>query len=111
MKLLFDQNLSHRLTIALRHEYPGSQHVRDVGLKNATDIAVWQYAAQNSLVIVTKDADFHQRSFLFGHPPKVVWIRVGNCSTALVEDVLRRRAQNLKTFSLDQESSFLVLTG
>lgn len=74
MKLLFDQNLSHRLVTALQQEYPGSQHARNVGSKDAADTLVWQYAAQHGFAIVTKDADFHQRSFLFGHPPKAIWV-------------------------------------
>jgi predicted nuclease of predicted toxin-antitoxin system len=41
-------------------------------LQKASDAVVWQYAAQQGFAIVTKDADFHQRSFLFGHPPKVI---------------------------------------
>jgi len=109
VKLLFDQNLSHRLVTTLRHEYPDSQHVRDVGLKDAIDAAVWQYAAQHGLIIVTKDADFHQRSFLFGHPPKVIWIRVGNCSTAMIEAMLRRRRHDLHVFATEAESAFLAL--
>jgi predicted nuclease of predicted toxin-antitoxin system len=83
VKLLFDQNLSHRLVKALASEFPESVHVRDVGLEKALDEPVWEYAKANSFVIVSKDSDFHQRSFLFGHPPKVVWIRRGNCSTAV----------------------------
>jgi len=72
VKLLFDHNLSYRLVRALQREYPDSQHVREVGLSEATDEAVWRHAAEQGLTIVTKDTDFHQRSFLFGHPPKVV---------------------------------------
>ena len=83
--------------------------MREIGLKDAADFAVWQYAARNGFVIVTKDADFHQRSFLFGHPPKVVWIRVGNCSTATIEVLLRRRVKDIGKFSSDPESAFLVL--
>lgn len=109
MKLLFDQNLSHRLVTVLQHEYPDSQHVREAGLKNATDAVVWQYAAQHGFTIVTKDADFHQRSFLFGQPPKVVWLRAGNCSTAMIETLLRRRRQDLLSFSSEPESAFLAL--
>jgi len=109
VKLLFDQNLSHRLITALRDEYPDSQHVREIGLKNATDAAVWQYAAQHGFTIVTKDADFHQRSFLFGQPPKVIWLRAGNCSTATIETLLRRRRQDLLSFSSEPESAFLAL--
>ena len=109
MKLLFDQNLSYRLILALRQEYPDSQHVRDVGLRDAADAVIWQYAAQHGFAIVTKDADFHQRSFLYGHPPKVVWVRIGNGSTATIEALLRRRVAEVVAFAFAPESAFLIL--
>lgn len=109
MKLLFDQNLSHRLILTLQHEYPESQHVRNIGLAEANDEAVWHYAAQHGFTILTKDADFHQRSFLFGHPPKVVWIRCGNCSTATIEQRLRMRLNDLIQFTIDREGAFLII--
>lgn len=109
MKLLFDQNLSHRLVQALQKEFPDSRHVREVGLQEATDAVVWRYAVQQGFAIVTKDADFHQRSFLFGHPPKVIWLRVGNASTAEIEVLLRRRAVDVGVFGSDPESAFLIL--
>ncbi|MBH0198231.1 MAG: DUF5615 family PIN-like protein [Nitrospira sp.] len=109
MKLLFDQNLSHRLVHALQKDYPDSRHVREVGLHGATDVVVWQYAMQQGFAIVTKDADFHQRSFLFGHPPKVIWVRVGNASTATIEALLRRRTDDVGTFCSDPDSAFLIL--
>ena len=77
MKLLFDENLSPGLTGALSDCFAESQHVRGVGLKSATDAQVWEYAARNQLAIVTKDSDFRQRSFVQGHPPKVIWIAFG----------------------------------
>ncbi|MDF0644449.1 MAG: DUF5615 family PIN-like protein [Nitrospira sp.] len=107
--MLLDQNLSHRLVTMLRQEYPNSMHVRDIGLKEASDEAVWQYAAQQGFAIVTKDADFHQRSFLFGHPPKVVWIRCGNCSTSDIERLLRDRRHSLTQFATDPEGAFLII--
>ena len=70
MKLLFDHNLSYRLVRALQREYPDSQHVREVGLSEATDEAVWRHAMEQGFTIVTKDSDFHQRSFLFGLYPR-----------------------------------------
>ena len=63
MKLLLDQNLSPRLVTILSAVYPGSTHVRTVGLHAADDDRVWTYAAEQGFVIVSKDADFHQRSF------------------------------------------------
>ena len=62
MKLLLDQNLSHRLVGVLESSYGGSIHVRDIGLASASDDAVWSHARKNGFMIVTKDADFHQMS-------------------------------------------------
>jgi predicted nuclease of predicted toxin-antitoxin system len=40
VKLLFDQNLPSRLVRSLGDLYPGSFHVRDVGLHDAADETV-----------------------------------------------------------------------
>jgi predicted nuclease of predicted toxin-antitoxin system len=71
MRLLFDQNLSPRLPRLLADLYPNSTHVREVGLRDASDVEIWEYAKQNGFVIVSKDSDFQQRSLLHGHPPKI----------------------------------------
>ena len=110
MKLLFDQNLSHKLVRRLADLFPESVHVREVGLKEAGDPLVWEYAKNNGLVVVSKDSDFHQRSFLYGYPPKVVWVRLGNCSTADVERVLRANFETIKAFDEDISAAFLSLS-
>ncbi len=110
MKLLFDQNLSHKLVRSLADLFPDSIHVRDVGLKTAADPLVWEYAKTNDLMIVSKDSDFHQRSFLYGFPPKVMWVRLGNCSTADVERVLRTNFDAIKSFYGDKHATFLSLS-
>ncbi|MCE9544879.1 MAG: DUF5615 family PIN-like protein [Planctomycetia bacterium] len=110
MKLLFDQNLSQRLVTRLAVEYPQSVQVRDIGLQTADDQATWEYAVQQQLTIVSKDSDFEQRSLLYGHPPKVIWIRMGNCATTAMEQLLRARISNLRAFELDATASVLVLS-
>lgn len=110
MKLLFDQNLSHKLVRQLADLFPESVHVREVGLKEAGDPVVWEYARNNGLMIVSKDSDFHQRSFLYGYPPKVVWVRLGNCSTADVERVLRTNFETIQDFYEDISAAFLSLS-
>jgi predicted nuclease of predicted toxin-antitoxin system len=109
VKLLFDQDLSPRLVGLLTDLYPGSTHVRDVGFEKADDQVVWDYSIGYGLTIVTKDADLHQMSFLYGHPPKVVWIQRGNCSTDEIEMLLRSRHNDLMAFDGDPVSSFLAL--
>jgi predicted nuclease of predicted toxin-antitoxin system len=109
VKLLFDENLSHKLVRALEDLFPDSEHVRDLGLKAADDSLIWDHAKGNDLIIVSKDSDFYQRSLLYGHPPKVIWIRRGNCSTSAVEAILRMQFQDVKDFYESAYESFLVL--
>jgi predicted nuclease of predicted toxin-antitoxin system len=109
LKLLFDQNLSYKLVRSFSDEFPGSAHVRDLGLASAVDIDVWEYAKQFGFTIVSKDTDFSQRGFLFGPPPKVIWIRLGNCSTKTIQEVLFSYAAEIRQFGLDPDSSFFPI--
>lgn len=109
MKLLFDENLSPRLTELVRDEYPDSTHVREAGMKGAPDARIWNYARENGFAIVSKDDDFRQRSFLEGAPPKVVWLQVGNAGTRPIADLLRREATRLREFDAEEESALLIV--
>jgi predicted nuclease of predicted toxin-antitoxin system len=109
MRLLFDQNLSYRLVSALSDLFPGSTHVRDAQLRDAEDEVVWNHALQCGLTIVSKDSDFHQKSFCAGHPPKVIWVRLGNCSTGQIAACLRGHFDDLLAFERDESASFLIL--
>lgn len=109
MKLLFDQNLSWRLSSKLAELFPDSLHVRDAGMKESQDVDIWEFAKANDFVIVTKDMDFQQRGLLFGHPPKVVRLRVGNCKAQLIEDLLRQYSEVIHLFGADAGKSYLVL--
>lgn len=81
----------------------------DIGLAAARDRAIWAYAAVNGFVLVTKDEDFQRLSLLEGAPPKVVWIGLGNCSTADVERLLRSRRRDVVQFVEHSEATFLAL--
>jgi predicted nuclease of predicted toxin-antitoxin system len=109
MKLLFDQNLSHRLVALLADTYPNSVHVREIGLNAASDTIIWDYAKRDGYMIVSKDSDFHQRSFVLGFPPKVIWIRRGNCSTKAIELILRDSIETVTRFEADTTATFLIL--
>jgi predicted nuclease of predicted toxin-antitoxin system len=109
VKLLLDQNLSPRLCGALRDLWAEIIHVRDVGLQAAEDLVVWEYAAKHGLTIISKDGDFNNLSFLFGAPPKVVWVQLGNCSTRDIEALLRARHADVLEFAGDRDSALLAL--
>ena len=108
-RLLLDQNLAPGLTRRLVDPYPGSAHVREFGLQASDDEAIWAHAAAHGFVIVTKDDDFRQRSLLRGAPPRVIWLRVGNCRTADVESVLRERRADVLAFAGDPDAALLIL--
>ena len=106
--LLFDQNLSYKPCRALAGEFPGCRHVREAALSNADDADVWNYAAANSLMVVSKDQDFRQRAMLLEPPPKCIWLRLGNCSTADIANLLDRRANLIREFHRG-EARLLIL--
>ena len=96
MKLLFDQNLSHRLPVRLSDFFPQSAHVRPAGLDRASDDQIWGFAKAQGYCIVTQDADFVDRSRLYGAPPKVIWLRCGNCTPQQVENILRHHVELIR---------------
>lgn len=110
MKLLFDQNLSSALVLQLSELFPESTHVKIIGLMQSEDSLIWSYAREHGFTIVSKDWDFQQRSLVFGAPPKVVWLRVGNCPTSQIEKLIRDRSITLHAFEADAEQSLLALS-
>ncbi|MDP1613224.1 MAG: DUF5615 family PIN-like protein [Sulfuritalea sp.] len=108
-KLLFDENLSPRLVGLLADPFPESAHIDDVGLHGRPDGDVWNYAREHGFVLVSKDNDFRQLSFLRGAPPKVVWLRIGNAPTQAVVDLLRSRKQDVESFARDAETALLMI--
>lgn len=109
MKLLFDQNLSHRLVTVLATEFPDSAHVGTLDLDTATDQEIWDHAAEHDYVIASKDSDFRQLAFLHGPPPKALWLRVVNSSTATIADLLRTHADDITAFAQSEAEALLVL--
>ena len=110
MRLLYDQNLSPRLVDRLIDLFPDSRHVSTVGLEAATDDEVWTFARDNGLVIVSKDGDFGEMNVLRGFPPKVIWLRLGNCTTRHVENALRANHPAIEARGADPDSGTLAIS-
>ena len=108
LKLLLDQNLSFRLLDKLEAAYPSSTQVKFVGLDQADDLTVWQFAKDNGFTIVTKDSDFHEFSLIYGSPPKVIWMKCGNESRQYVLDSLLNNQEKIIDF-FDNESDCLQI--
>lgn len=110
MKLLLDENLSDRIIYRIFDLYPNSEHVKTLGMINTDDAVIWEYAKTNGFVIVSKDSDFHQRSLLYGAPPKFIYLRIGNCPTSQIIKILRDNLDKIIQFEGSEIESLLVLT-
>ena len=109
MKLLVDQNLPRSLLRDLNDSFPGSDHVRDLGLDSRTsDGEIFEYAREHGFTILSKDSDFRQLSFVRGAPPKVIWLRVGNCTVGELREILRTHTEQLRLFD-EASESFLII--
>jgi len=109
MRLLLDENLSPRLVESLADVFPGASHVCREGLRGMSDSAVWEYALRHRFIVVSKDDDFHHLAFLRGAPPKVIGLRLGNCTTEEIDAFLRKHAKAISTFGADQQDAYLEL--
>jgi predicted nuclease of predicted toxin-antitoxin system len=110
VKLLLDENLSDRVIPRIVDLYPDSEHVKTLLLTNTDDVVIWEHARLNSFAIVSKDADFYQRSLLYGHPPKFVYLRIGNSPTSKVIQILRDSFNIITQFDASTTDSVLVLS-
>ncbi|MEI6750043.1 MAG: DUF5615 family PIN-like protein [Bacteroidales bacterium] len=102
MKLLFDQNISYRISKKLRSYFSGCLHVSDCKLSDCEDPEIWEYAKENDFVIVTFDSDFYDISILNGHPPKIIWIRTGNLTTNDIAQLMITNHKTINSFLEDE---------
>jgi len=109
MKLLLDQNLSDRIPAQVGRFFPASAHVKNQGLDRSSDEVVWKFAEDNGYAILTKDWDFHQMSLVRGFPPKVIFLKVGNCSTDAIISLIQQHHLDISQFLDDKAASLLIL--
>jgi predicted nuclease of predicted toxin-antitoxin system len=101
VKLLFDQNISFRVVNRILNSFPEARHVSELGLQKAFDKQIWDYSRDNRYSIVTFDADFYDLVTLLGHPPKIIWLRLGNTSTINLATILISHSEIINSFLSD----------
>ncbi|VAW42274.1 hypothetical protein MNBD_GAMMA01-1882 [hydrothermal vent metagenome] len=109
MRLLFDNNLSHRLVARLLNNFPNSSHVMFKNMDDSDDLSIWEFAKNNKFTIVTKDNDFHELSVIKGFPPKVIWLNTGNCKISIIEDILKGNREVLLEFNKNNKLGFIEI--
>ncbi len=109
MKLLLDENLSRRIVPFIQDAYPGSTQVALLGLEQADDRTIRQFAADNGFIITTKDADFYEMSLLYGQPPKIIWLKIGNQSKAVTIKALQDNQRLIEQVLLVEDKTCIEL--
>lgn len=98
MKLLFDQNISFRIVKSLHLDFPNSIHTSSIGLNGKEDRLIREFALKNEYTIVTFDSDYYEMVHLYGHPPKVIWLRTGNMTTKNIAVLLKMKKNEIIKF-------------
>nr|WP_225990302.1 DUF5615 family PIN-like protein [Flavobacterium sp. SaA2.13] len=96
--MLFDQNISFRIISKINIAFPEAKQVRQLQLENATDVEIWEFARINDYTIITFDSDFFDFSNIKGHPPKIIWLRLGNTTTEFLANLINDKAVIIKDF-------------
>ncbi len=109
MKLLFDQIISPKIVKQLEDIFPDAKQVRHLGLENASDIQIFEYAKKNGFAIVTFDSDFVDLNIVKGFPPKIIWLKTGNLTTKSISELIIKNTQILKDFLESEENEILEL--
>ena len=87
-RFIVDAQLPPSLALMLIEAGHEAVALRNVGLREAEDESIWDYAQSHQMVIITKDEDFAERVQLSFSGPSVVWLRIGNCSNTALSDWL-----------------------
>ena len=96
MRFIVDAQLPPALARFLASLGEDAIHVLDAGLMEANDGEIWSFALQNDWVIITKDEDFQIRASVSKQYPRIVWVRVGNCSKQKLLDVFSKHWAAIK---------------
>jgi len=108
-KLLFDNNIFHRVIARIEDVFPNANHVMLENLDEVSDEKVWFFARSHDYTIVTKDSDFNDLAIFRGVPPKIIWLKIGNCKVAHIEKILRDNYKAIRLFLDEPNSSILEI--
>lgn len=101
MKILIDQNISQRIVPLLAPQFDVLDHVRQIGLTDASDYEIFMFARANGYqAVITADDDFVKLINQFSEPPKIIWLRTGNCSTKVLSHLLIEKVPAIRDFVL-----------
>jgi predicted nuclease of predicted toxin-antitoxin system len=110
MKILIDQNISHRILNRIKEKFPEVDHVKSFGLECCTDHEIFMFAKNNGFqAILTLDEDFNHLVIVHGIPPKVIWLRGQNSPTPILAELINSNVEKIFFFLFDLELDSLEI--
>jgi predicted nuclease of predicted toxin-antitoxin system len=109
VNFLVDVNLPPQLCLWVKSRHHQAEHLFERNLLTATDSAIWELGKVENLTIVSKDVDFYERALLYGPPPQIIHVGLGNCSNARLFDFLAGHWDHIER-ALTSGSSLVALT-
>jgi predicted nuclease of predicted toxin-antitoxin system len=79
VRFLVDNQLPPTLVDYLRERGHEAAHVVELGLDASADAHLWNIAARDTWIIITKDEDLSQMVLFRPEKVQVLWVRLGNC--------------------------------
>jgi predicted nuclease of predicted toxin-antitoxin system len=89
-RFLVDNQLPATLVGWLTDRGYQAEHVLALQLAQSRDEVIWERAARDGAVIVSKDEDFARLTLVRPETVAVVWLRVGNCRTSALLATMER---------------------
>ncbi len=84
-----DAQISPRIARWITENSPALAYaVRDINLRDASDLQIFMEARRANVIVLTKDVDFVRLLKQHGSPPKVLWLVCGNTSNEVLQRVL-----------------------
>ena len=81
-----------------------AESVRSLGLRDATDVEIFEKEKMEDVIVLSKDDDFIQLIEHRGTPPKLIWITCGNTSNAKMREILSKTLLKAKELLESDES-------
>ena len=110
MKFIIDAQLPPALARYLAAKGENAMHVLDIGMMESSDSEIWDFALKEEMVIITKDEDFQMRASVTQHGPKIIWVRIGNCSKKMLLEFFEQQWEKIK-LELCNEVKLVELIG
>lgn len=110
MKIVIDQNISFRIIPHINHLFTEIIHIRTLGWTDAPDIVIFRNAKQQDFdAILTLDEDFDNIILENSPPPKILWLRVRNCTTNHLAKIIVDKIEVINEFLKDKELDCLEI--